>query len=450
MIIGDARESLMTSRQQYDIIFSEPSNPYRAGIASLYTREFYQAVQERLQPDGYFSQWVQAYDVDTQTLYVIIATLASVFQEVEVWQSSPGDLIFVCSKKKHVLAVSRLRERVASEPFRSAMMAGWGMNGLEGFFAARLAGPDFARGMVQQFVQRELINSDDRMLVEFGLARSTGRVEPPSVAGFRQSLKNDNDGRPPWGRGINDIDWDRVNKSYSVMFPDLASEMIDHGDQSPALQYWRAVYAAFLNRDHRTVFSIWKSVKWLPEYPLELAIIGEAAAQLGDDGALEWAQRLEEYRPVEANFIRACYFWRKGEAERAYRAMEAALSAYRENPWPQKYVMQHALDLAAEMALGNSEFSAGIYDLLRVPFSVYNLDELRLFTLLRISSVMDCERAVDVFGLMEPNVPFTKNILEYRQRCYEETGSSFLEKARRDLRDFNEAAPQPFTADISG
>jgi hypothetical protein len=46
--IGDAREVLLTTRQRYDVIFSEPSNPYRAGIASLFTQEFYRAVAERL------------------------------------------------------------------------------------------------------------------------------------------------------------------------------------------------------------------------------------------------------------------------------------------------------------------------------------------------------------------------------------------------------------------
>ena len=39
MQIGDAREVLLTTKERYDIIFSEPSNPYRAGVASLFTRE---------------------------------------------------------------------------------------------------------------------------------------------------------------------------------------------------------------------------------------------------------------------------------------------------------------------------------------------------------------------------------------------------------------------------
>ncbi|MEM9696904.1 MAG: fused MFS/spermidine synthase, partial [Myxococcota bacterium] len=48
VIIGDAREVLLTTPERYDLIFSEPSNPYRAGIASLFTQEFYRAVEARL------------------------------------------------------------------------------------------------------------------------------------------------------------------------------------------------------------------------------------------------------------------------------------------------------------------------------------------------------------------------------------------------------------------
>ena len=48
LTFADAREVLLTSRERYDVIFSEPSNPYRAGVSSLFTREFYRAAGKRL------------------------------------------------------------------------------------------------------------------------------------------------------------------------------------------------------------------------------------------------------------------------------------------------------------------------------------------------------------------------------------------------------------------
>ena len=117
----------MTSQEKYDIIFSEPSNPYRAGISSLYTQEFQQAVHEKLKPGGYFSQWVQAYEVDSETLNIITATLASVFQGVEIWQTKTRDFVFVCSDKKSEMSITALKERISSEPFKTAMMISWGV-----------------------------------------------------------------------------------------------------------------------------------------------------------------------------------------------------------------------------------------------------------------------------------------------------------------------------------
>ncbi|HYO78233.1 MAG TPA: fused MFS/spermidine synthase, partial [Thermoanaerobaculia bacterium] len=119
--IADAREVLLTTPYRYDIVASEPSNPFRAGIASLFTREFYLAVEARLTPRGVFAQWVQTYDVDPETLRTVYATLTSVFPHVQTWHTSPGDLLLVASNAPLQADVESLRARKATEPFRSAL-----------------------------------------------------------------------------------------------------------------------------------------------------------------------------------------------------------------------------------------------------------------------------------------------------------------------------------------
>ena len=99
LTIGDARETLLTGREGYDLIASEPSNPYRAGVASLFTREYYAAARERLTDDGLFLQWVQLYEIDARTLGTVYATIASVFPHVEAWEAGGGDLVLVAAKK---------------------------------------------------------------------------------------------------------------------------------------------------------------------------------------------------------------------------------------------------------------------------------------------------------------------------------------------------------------
>src|ERR1700691_782531 len=133
--IGDARETLLTSRDQYDIIASEPSNPFRAGIASLFTREYYMAASTRLSPDGVFIQWTQSYEIDTRTLRTVYATLASTFPYVETWQTSLGDLMLVGAKHPLAYRTTELAARIQEEPFKSALRNVWRAVDLPGFLA---------------------------------------------------------------------------------------------------------------------------------------------------------------------------------------------------------------------------------------------------------------------------------------------------------------------------
>ncbi len=142
--IGDAREWLLTSRDTYDIIFSEPSNPYRAGVSSLFTRDFYRAVRARLAPGGIFLQWLQAYEVDSETVRTLYATLGSAFPEVETWHTKPNDLLLVATVEPVAHDAAVLRERLRQEPFADAMEKAWRAAGLEGFLSHHVARPSFA------------------------------------------------------------------------------------------------------------------------------------------------------------------------------------------------------------------------------------------------------------------------------------------------------------------
>ena len=124
--IGDARETLLTSRDRYDIIASEPSNPYRAGVASLFTLEYYQAAADRLNDDGVFAQWVQGYEIDSQTFSTVYATLAKVFPQIETWRTSrDNDLVLIASKHRRTYNARAINAQLAQEPFRTAMASVW-------------------------------------------------------------------------------------------------------------------------------------------------------------------------------------------------------------------------------------------------------------------------------------------------------------------------------------
>ena len=97
VIEDDARSALMLAETPYDLIVSEPSNPWIAGVASLFTRDYYGVVARRLAPDGVFCQWLQMYRVTPGAVAVVIANLRAVFPHVEIWFSNASDLMVLAA-----------------------------------------------------------------------------------------------------------------------------------------------------------------------------------------------------------------------------------------------------------------------------------------------------------------------------------------------------------------
>jgi spermidine synthase len=107
IILDDARNFLLTSREQYDLIISQPSNPWIAGIASLFTDEFYREVRARLAPDGALVQWIQGYGIYPRDVRMILATIAPHFAQMTLWRGHVIDLILLAQKEAKPLAVDR-------------------------------------------------------------------------------------------------------------------------------------------------------------------------------------------------------------------------------------------------------------------------------------------------------------------------------------------------------
>jgi predicted membrane-bound spermidine synthase len=95
----DARTVLKLKPQQYDIIISEPSNPWVAGIGSVFSQEFYQIAANRLKEGGIMAQWFHIYEMHDGIVFLVLRTFASVFPYVEVWDALDGDIILLGSKQ---------------------------------------------------------------------------------------------------------------------------------------------------------------------------------------------------------------------------------------------------------------------------------------------------------------------------------------------------------------
>ena len=81
MITADARRYVRTARQRYDVIVSDNFHPARSGSGALYTVEHFQAVRERLAPQGVFCQWLPLHQLDLDTLRSITAAFLQAFPD---------------------------------------------------------------------------------------------------------------------------------------------------------------------------------------------------------------------------------------------------------------------------------------------------------------------------------------------------------------------------------
>ncbi len=99
IVSEDARAVLRLSPQLYDVIISEPSNPWTAGIGNVFSREFFELAAQRLKPGGVMAQWFHLYEMNDGIVAMIIRTFGSVFPHMEIWDTCGGDIVMLGSRQ---------------------------------------------------------------------------------------------------------------------------------------------------------------------------------------------------------------------------------------------------------------------------------------------------------------------------------------------------------------
>ena len=93
--IDDARSYFAARSASYDLIISEPSNPWVSGVAGLYTTEFYRLVKTALNDGGVFAQWLQTYALDYDLVTSVFKAFAAEFPRYAVFEMGDGNLLLV-------------------------------------------------------------------------------------------------------------------------------------------------------------------------------------------------------------------------------------------------------------------------------------------------------------------------------------------------------------------
>ncbi len=116
IILQDGLAHLTLTKKKYDVIISEPSNPWMAGMASLFTKNFFSLAKSKLNDDGIYVQWIHCYQMDWPTFALVGRTFAQVFPNSALVSAEPSglgkDYLLIGLKNKSRLNLEQARKNI--------------------------------------------------------------------------------------------------------------------------------------------------------------------------------------------------------------------------------------------------------------------------------------------------------------------------------------------------
>ncbi|MBC8006954.1 MAG: spermidine synthase [Prolixibacteraceae bacterium] len=165
--IEDAKTYFSVANKQYDIIVSEPSNPWVSGISSLFTEEFYRHVSGHLNDGGLLVQWMQLYEIDFVSVASVMKALSPWFQDYAIYIADRDNILIIASKNANL---GGPQERAFSLPGLREDLRRMGVLSSDDVRARRVAG----KALLDPFFGRSLapVNSDYFPFIDNRAARA--------------------------------------------------------------------------------------------------------------------------------------------------------------------------------------------------------------------------------------------------------------------------------------
>lgn len=168
VVVGDGRNFLLTTDNQYDLIVSEPSNPWVGGVATLFTVEFFDLARRHLAPSGIMVQWFQGYGMIMDDIKMVAASFREIFPHATLWEATPRDYLLVGPLKPLTVDLDRVRAAYDRLPGVREDLARFEMHAPEAILADfYLDATDLA-----DLTRSSRLNDDDRLPLEFSAPRS--------------------------------------------------------------------------------------------------------------------------------------------------------------------------------------------------------------------------------------------------------------------------------------
>ena len=162
LILEDGRNHVALSDKKYDVIISEPSNPWISGVGALFTLDFFQLLRNRLTDDGLACIWVHT-NMSPQSFKSITRSFSTVFPHVTMWESIVGDdYLLIGSSKEYGLPYEKVDNLLKEKSIRQDLKR-IGIHSVRDLFSLMI----MSRDQILRFSDEAPLHTDDNSLLEF-------------------------------------------------------------------------------------------------------------------------------------------------------------------------------------------------------------------------------------------------------------------------------------------
>lgn len=170
---NDGRNFLATAREKYDVIVSEPSNPWITGVSNMFTRESFASSAKALKPGGVFAQWVQLYEMSPENIRTIFRTFAEVYPHVVLFAAEDlsSDTVLLGSFEPIRFDVKHVASQMRDPRVKAELERAYILSATDIFARVLLVNKDevlqYTNGPDVDTWDELPVNTDDNAVIEF-------------------------------------------------------------------------------------------------------------------------------------------------------------------------------------------------------------------------------------------------------------------------------------------
>ncbi len=318
-IQADGRNYLLAAPGKFDVIVSEPSNPWIAGIGNLFTREYYQEALSKLTDRGVFGQWMHTYAMAPEDLRMVYRTFGEVFPDVSLWHINDSDMLLIGTRRPQRTRWADLKAALANRPVAQKDLADLGFVDPYSLFASYL----MPKATLLKMANGAAYNLDDHPRLEFSAPKNLGRdtsalnINLTREYAVPPAVEDGDPGKDSTGR----LAYFLANGFRAVRNREAAFTWVDRAlEKAPHDAEFRLFRARLLAEDGRSV-SAAEELKKVLRGPARSILSGvvEVARAIDSDDALPVLEQVRRLDPalVQAQVALGEALYKEGKHARA-------------------------------------------------------------------------------------------------------------------------------------